>query len=233
MWADIRRQCPGGEIVGQIEKKPATGAIAFKQLIGKMRNVFHQTLQRITARPDRPNDFFQRPNRLSHRLGNILHMHFNLTRVFLVRFGQAAQQGDPCQRGTQVIMQIAGNARALPFQCPLLFQMPQAALAPCFFEQTGGASHRQRQPQGCQSYKPPCLPKMRQHRQRQTRAGLVPNPIAVASYDAESILARRHIAVGNRAPGSRLAGLNPLRIQPFEAITKADPLRRIEELIPV
>ena len=111
--------------------------VAFKQLVGKVRDVFHQALQRVAAGPQRPNDLFQRPHGLAGRLRDLLRVGLHLARIVLVRPGQVAQQGDARQRGAEVVVQVLRDARALALQRALLLDLLEPALVFASFHDAG------------------------------------------------------------------------------------------------
>ena len=203
----------------------AACGVSLEQLAGKVRDVLHQALQRITARPQRPNDFLQRPHGLAGRLRDFLRVGLDLARVILVRPRQVAQERDAGERGAQIVVQILRDARSLALQGPFLLQQPEPALVFSLLQNADRARDGSQQPQRGQPEEPPRLPEMRQHDQEQARPGFVPAPAAVAGGHMKPVLTRRHVTVKDRTPGP---GLDPVRIQRFEPIAETHPLRRTE-----
>ena len=201
----LGRQQARGQVLRQI--KAATGGVTLEQLGSEVRNILDQALQRITARPQGPDDFLQRPHRLAGGLGDLLRVSLDLPRVVTVRPGQVAQQRDAGERGAQIVVQVLRNARPLVLQGALLFQQLQPALVLALLDQADRPPDQRQQPQRRQTDEPPRLPKTRQHDQHPAGSSFAPSAAAAARDDVEAVSARRQVVVG----GDPLrAGLHPL-----------------------
>src|SRR5687768_9686545 len=107
----------------------------------KLRDVFHQTIERIVARVDSPNDFIEATNRIACSGNDSLDVTGNRFGFGAIGFSQFTEKSNPRQAGTEIVVNVFGNASAFPFDGVLLFETADLALHSLPGDVTSDARH--------------------------------------------------------------------------------------------
>src|SRR6266496_2393612 len=179
--------------------------------------VGNEAFERIVTRVNCPDDFVQYARAALGLAGNLLNVGLDPFGGRGLALGELTQQADLRQARTQLIMDVAGDAR--PFLRDALFhlEMLDLALQLALLEETNRAANRYQKHDRSADPERPGLPKVRRHDQGDRRAGLVPKPIVIASDDAKAITARRSQRIQCRA---RCVGLAPIEVDTIESVFK-------------
>ena len=172
---------------------------------------------------DGPNDFLHRPRQLTGRGIDPFDISGGRLTVLEFTASALAEQSDAGKAGAQIVVDVAGDTGALPFDGALAFQALELAslVAAGDPEHTGG--HRGSTKAQGASLKPPGLPNMRQHRERQGSARRVPHLVIIAGDDTEGVSAGRQITVGRYARGLRV---RPISLQSLQLMPETYFIRR-------
>ena len=149
--------------------------------------IVDQPFQGVVGGIGRPDDFIQGPGCFARGLGNLLCVGGHLSRGILVRFRHFAQQCHLGEIGAELVVQVPGDARALPLQCFLMFV--QLQLAPQFLggKITHHGHDHSHQRQAGSGIEPPRLPELGLHHHLDDAAVFVPDPVFVAGDDMKVI----------------------------------------------
>ncbi len=114
---------------------------------------------------DRPNDLVQGLKDLARGQGNRVHFMHHFGRFERRAARMFAQEQDSAEFGAHLIVQILRDAGPFAFERALVLEPLQTLLQFPLFDKTDGSADGRQKAQTRQTHKPPCLPKMAQHRQ--------------------------------------------------------------------
>ena len=221
MVAEFRRNRRGREFRRHVQ--PAAHPRRRQKLLRVFADVGHQAFKRVVRRVRGPDDFIQRMRCLGGRLGNLPRVRLDFRRFVLVTLDQLAQQRNPRQVRAELVVQIARNARTLPFQRLLLPQQHQLPLQPLRRDEMHRARHDAQHRQPAQRHEPPRPPERRQHAHGQRASRFIPHPVLVARYNVETVMPRRQLGKNRLAPAGHR---RPARLVPLQLITELRAFRR-------
>ena len=123
------------------------------------------------------------------------------------------------EAGAKVVVHIFGDAGAFAFDGVLLFEKLHAALEFADFNVTNAAGDCAADHEDAGGEKPPGLVEGRNDADGEDAADFVPDAVVVCGDDVEAIVAGREVGI---VGGAARAGVLPIFVEIFEAITEAD-----------
>ena len=215
--AHFGAQHPRRHLGRQIE--PATDAGHGQILLREFAEVVHQAVQRVVLWIHRPDDFVHAPRQFAGHVRYLTQMDAGFLRRRAPR--QFGQQADVREARAQIVVDVLGDAGAIPFHGALPFQNFQLAAQFANDHLPHRDRDRAKDHNSHQHRKPGRLVKMRQHRQQQIGAFVAPHTVVVAGDDVKVILPRPQEAVLRRPAGARL---HPIRIQTIQLVAEPNPV---------
>ena len=107
----LRRQRAFWQVQRQLQPAAQTGA--FEEFVGVAAHLLDQTVPGVMFGADRPDDFVHGTNRGPGEAGDLPNVNLNLLGPVLVSLRQIAEHGDAGEAGTQVVVDVPGDAGAL------------------------------------------------------------------------------------------------------------------------
>ena len=224
MVPDVGRHDPRGNRLGHVETAAQSGG--FGNVLGVRAEEQDEVLQRVVAWIHRPDDLVKRAGHPAGRFEHFLQVAGRALRLTChVPLGQLALQRHLGEAGADVVVEVAGDARALGVhRLAASHDLDLAADSP-EFEQAHGRRHHAEAGQGDGDLKPPCLPEMGRDDDVHHGGACAPQAVAGGCLHLELITSRRKVAVfGNAA----VADLNPVVVDPDDAVAEFQPARVVE-----
>ena len=200
-----------GQNGGGRQTRRQFGAIAHaghgKIILRIFAGVIGEAFERVVGRVHRPDDFIERVGGFARGGANLLRVLFNFCGDLLVGLRHLAQQRDLREIGAELVMQIAGDARALVLDQFLLLRHAQLAPQLGGGHQINRPGHQGHKNQNAGRDEPRLAPERRLDDDGDARAGFIPIAVLITGRHMENIVAGGQFAKMRHALAANVGGV--------------------------